>query len=526
MSETGGFFFMTPDGMKPGVVYPSGGGEGGGGGEPGPAGPPGPAGADGAIGPEGPEGPTGPTGPQGPEGPAGPKGDTGDPGPIGPIGPEGPAGADGAEGPAGPAGGPEGPEGPEGPRGPAGPQGLSGDKGDQGDIGPVGPRGEEGPSGPAGPAGPKGDAGDEGPIGPKGDKGETGQSGATGINWRGPWADTVVYEPNDTVRHVDGSYFAKTQVPANTPPSQGLETLYWAPLALYGARGDKGDKGDPGEPGPAGPEGDDGVNRVLVYTGSGYPARPDSQPVMFIGSANPDALMLDGDTWIATGVSDGSSLIVTSVQGRTGDVVITRQDIDPIVSLPTTAHDLNDRRTTGMFHQDLNAGAAAGTNYPVPYAGLLRVWNVATFTYQEYSVYGGSGRGMKYWRSKFSTEAWLPWRQVAQSYSDDTDWVAVPAQSGLTSNMKVRRRNGMVQAQGTFNSVASGSQAANTFLLLGYIPEGFRPDSGLLLGGSATVNVPIQFQLNATTGALQVRSNTVALNYPSAANFSVAGNSW
>lgn len=112
------------------------------------------------------------------------------------------------------------------------------------------------------------------------------------------------------------------------------------------------------------------------------------------------------------------------------------------------------------------------------------------------------------------------------AYDPDTDWVAVAPVAGMTSTMRVRRRSGTIQTSGTFNAVASGSQAANVFMPLGYIPEGFRPDAGLLLGGSATVSQPVQYQLNATSGLLQVRANNVALVYPAASNFSIAGSSW
>lgn len=215
MSETGGFFFMTPEGMKPGVVYPSGGGGGGG----------------------------------------------GAPGPVGPRGPEGPAGPAGADG-------------------------------------PIGPAGEQGP------------------------KGDVGDTGASGIEWRGPWNDSTIYEPNQAVRYIDGTYFSKTTVPANTPPEPGLETPYWAPLALYGPKGDKGDTGAPGEKGEDGDVGRDGVTRFLVEGPDGYPERPDNDPVTFVGTTPPDDLSFPGDSWISTGDEPEELALVTSVNGMTGDVVI------------------------------------------------------------------------------------------------------------------------------------------------------------------------------------------------------------
>lgn len=66
-------------------------------------------------------------------------------------------------------------------------------------------------------------------------------------------------------------------------------------------RGSQGAKGDQGIQGPIGPD------RLLVWTGSAYPTRPDTNPVIFSGpsSANPDTLglMLNGDSWINTSES-------------------------------------------------------------------------------------------------------------------------------------------------------------------------------------------------------------------------------
>nr|AYD82597.1 tail fiber protein [Achromobacter phage vB_Ade_ART] len=43
------------------------------------------------------------------------------------------------------------------------------------------------------------------------------------------------------------------------------------------------------------------------------------------------------------------------------------------ITLPVIAHDLDTYDTPGRFHQAYNAGAVAGSNYPVPLAGMLYV---------------------------------------------------------------------------------------------------------------------------------------------------------
>lgn len=49
-----------------------------------------------------------------------------------------------------------------------------------------------------------------------------------------------------------------------------------------------------GETGPSGPD------RLLVWSGSAYPARPDGDPVIFSGPTDPGVLMTVGDVWIDT----------------------------------------------------------------------------------------------------------------------------------------------------------------------------------------------------------------------------------
>ena len=100
----------------------------------------------------------------GPAGPTGSAGQTGSAGPAGPQGAMGPAGADGAQGPQGEKGdtGETGPAGPMGPAGADGAQGPQGEKGDTGETGPAGPMG------PAGADGAQGPQGEQGPAGPDG----------------------------------------------------------------------------------------------------------------------------------------------------------------------------------------------------------------------------------------------------------------------------------------------------------------------------------------------------------------------
>lgn len=71
--------------------------------------------------------------------------------------------------------------------------------------------------------------------------------------------------------------------------------------------------------------------------------------------------------------------------------------------------DLNTMTATGWYHQNTNANASGGTNYPTPLAGLLKVHTDGAMTYQQYQTYGGSTE--LYFRSCFSG-TWGAWRKV------------------------------------------------------------------------------------------------------------------
>ncbi|WAI82535.1 MULTISPECIES: pyocin knob domain-containing protein [Achromobacter] len=97
--------------------------------------------------------------------------------------------------------------------------------------------------------------------------------------------------------------------------------------------------------------------------------------------------------------------------------------------LPTSAHDLNDLITPGTYHQNTNVGAATGTHYPTPYAGLLLVRASATnFLYQFYTRFrsGPGGSQATYWRT-FYSNVWSDWQEVAKKAELDALSTAVTA---------------------------------------------------------------------------------------------------
>lgn len=83
------------------------------------------------------------------------------------------------------------------------------------------------------------------------------------------------------------------------------------------------------------------------------------------------------------------------------------------IEIPSGA-DLNTYTTSGIFHQSTDAGALAGTNYPLPNAGLLEVFSpTAAFVYQFFTQrQDNSGEGKTFWRTFYNTQ-WSPWSDAA-----------------------------------------------------------------------------------------------------------------
>jgi len=80
-------------------------------------------------------------------------------------------------------------------------------------------------------------------------------------------------------------------------------------------------------------------------------------------------------------------------------------------SIPTAAN-LNTYTTQGIYYQGSNAYAAAGSNYPEPYAGLLEVFNAGAggFIYQRYTVYREFNN--RTWTRTYYNSAWSAWANL------------------------------------------------------------------------------------------------------------------
>jgi len=77
--------------------------------------------------------------------------------------------------------------------------------------------------------------------------------------------------------------------------------------------------------------------------------------------------------------------------------------------------DLNAYTATGWYHQNANANAAGGTNYPEPVAGLLSVYAESSMVYQQYQTYDSTPD--LYFRSYYDG-TWSPWQKVWHGGND------------------------------------------------------------------------------------------------------------
>ena len=297
--------------------------------------------------------------------------------------------------------GPQGVKGATGSRGPQGIQGIQGPIGPQGEIGPIGPigpQGEKGATGSRGATGAKGDKGDTGPIGPqgiKGDKGDTGATGARGATGpkgdKGDKGDQGI--PGD-VTQLRGEITAGIAAVVDGAP-EDLNTL--KEIAAY-AEANRGitDQLNAAIGGKA--------DKTHTHT----QAQVTGLSTALSGKANSSHTHAQSDiTGLTTALNGKADSTHThnlaTLPGRISN------EQAPDVTIIGNGVDLNTYETTGVFAQNMNAYAAAGTNYPVDRAGLLVVAQSSGMTYQTYTVYSS---GAMYYRGKY-TQTWGPWKEVS-----------------------------------------------------------------------------------------------------------------
>lgn len=200
---------------------------------------------------------------------------------------------------------------------------FKGDKGDRGDVGPKGETGDPGP---------KGDPGKTGVIGPQGPQGEPGPMGQ-GLTILGRVSLTTDLP---SVGDNGDAYFVGTHLYVWTGSK-------WEDMGEV--KGDKGDagpqglKGEDGKQGPPGPKGEDG--KPGVDGRQGIDGKPGKDGVSVThswsgttlnvtsasGTSSADLKGPKGDRGATGPKGDPATNLVKSVQGKTGEVMLTKADI-------------------------------------------------------------------------------------------------------------------------------------------------------------------------------------------------------
>lgn len=220
-------------------------------------------------------------------------------------------------------------------------------------------------TGPTGPQGPKGPAGPQGPKGSTGDKGDTGPAG---------------------------------------PP---------------GPVGPKGPAGPAGPTGATGPKGADGKDGATTWDAIG--GKPSTFPPSSHKHRVADVTDLPDIDYRATGgaiVKRLSSGQITVPEVPDGNAVAASKKYVDDTAFPReitslgSNENLDNYKTTGVYHQALNRNAESGTNYPGRLAGLLEVFNPeSNMIYQRYTEYGTANN---VWTRGFYSGKWSKWIKSSQ----------------------------------------------------------------------------------------------------------------
>ena len=168
--------------------------------------------------------------------------------------------------------------------------------------------------------------------------------------------------------------------------------------------------------------------------------------------------------------------------------------------------DLNTYTTSGWYHQNTNANASSGTNYPTALAGLLEVFADGLMVYQRYTLYNS---GQIYTRSYYNG-TWYAWRLELDSTNYSS--YAVPL-SGGTMTGTLTGRDIVPSASNTY-SVGSTTawysafwgkavNAAYADLAETYSSDrDYIPGTVLIFGGEREVTISTQSHDPAIAGVV------------------------
>lgn len=215
----------------------------------------------------------------------------------------------------------------------------------------------------------------------------------------------------------------------------------------------------------------------------------DWETYTFVITALPDKPRARSLVIVETGANSANVVVDYIRVDRLPDVIapVVKTYVDSAVATVTaqtelgTGVNLNTITTPGVYYQSSNVEAAAGTNYPVPYAGLLEVFKVPNFAmgmcWQRYTLY--LDYGPQVWSRRYYDGQWSAW------YPDvrDTGWVTFTGfQNGFSNAtsqpipMAYRLIGKTVYLRGRIQS--PNMSPNKTYVITDAIPALIRPPSG------------------------------------------------
>lgn len=201
-----------------------------------------------------------------------------------------------------------------------------------------------------------------------------------------------------------------------------------------------------------------------------------------------------------------------------------RQLLDAV--LIPSGEDLNDYTESGVFHQPSNAGAGAGSNYPINAAGLLLVYKYSNnetdqFVYQIYITFNGAGAVVRmFWRAFYyitTPNSWSPWGE------------AIPTQQkGAANGVATLDADGHIPASQHLPNVVSTSSSSisistiksNTYTRL---TNGAVPVTISVPAGAAQSGDEFHFRQSGTAEVLFSAGSGVTINSPFGGTLTLAG---
>ena len=117
------------------------------------------------------------------------------------------------------------------------------------------------------------------------------------------------------------------------------------------------------------------------------------------------------------------------------------------------SQNLNNYTTTGVYHQNANADATSGTNYPSNVAGMLVVYNSSAMTYQTYQAYNS---GDVWTRSRYNT-SWSAWKLSVDGTTTISAGNGLSGGGTLAANRTISLGTPGTLSGSTTNSVSTSS---------------------------------------------------------------------